>query len=201
MGRTSNAKERLIETAVGLIRARGYTAVSVDELCKDAGVRKGSFYHFFPSKRDLALAALDTWWENTRVEMLEPAFQPDVPPLDRITRVFQRAVAQQASTEERTGRFLGCPFGNLALEMSSQDEVMREKLEATFAKFTDYFDKALEEAITQGDVPGNLDALETAQALVAYLYGIILMSKTANDVKLMGRLAANALRLVTAPLV
>jgi TetR/AcrR family transcriptional repressor of nem operon len=133
MGRTSNAKDRLIETAVGLIRARSYTAVSVDDLCRHAGVRKGSFYHFFPSKRDLALAAMDAWWNGTRTEVLEPAFQPDVPPLQRIERAFRRAVAQQSRIQERTGRFQGCPFGNLAQELSTQDEVVREKLSATFA--------------------------------------------------------------------
>lgn len=196
MGRTSDAKERLIDTAVGLIRARSYASVSVDDLCKDAGVRKGSFYHFFPSKRDLAIAALDSWWEHTRVEMLEPAFQPDVPPLERITRAFQRAVGQQGRTQERYGRFQGCPFGNLALEMSAQDEEMRQRLEATFARFSAFFEDALREAAQQGDTPAGIDPAETAQALVSYLYGIILMAKTANDVKLMSRLASHALKLV-----
>ena len=197
MGRTSDAKERLIDTAVGLIRARGYASVSVDDLCRDADVRKGSFYHFFPSKRDLALAALESWWEATRTELLEPAFQPDVPPLQRIERAFQRAVTQQHRTQECTGRFLGCPFGNLAVEMSAQDEVMREKLGATFKRFAGFFEQALTEAVSRGDVPASLKPGETAQALVAYLYGIILASKTANDVRLMDRLADHALSLVT----
>lgn len=196
MGRTSDAKERLIDTAVGLIRARSYATVSVDDLCKHAGVRKGSFYHFFPSKRDLALAALESWWETTRVEMLEPAFQPDVPPLQRIERAFTRAVAQQARTQERTGSFQGCPLGNMALEMSAQDEAMREVLDATFQRFAGYFEKALAEAAALGDVPKDLDTGETAQSLVAYLYGTILLSKTANDVGLMRRLAAHALSLI-----
>ena len=62
MGRTSDARERLIASAIDLIGARSYRAVSVDDLCAHAGVNKGSFYHFFPAKRDLALAAIDLQW-------------------------------------------------------------------------------------------------------------------------------------------
>ncbi len=199
MGRTSDARERLIDTAVGLIRARSYASVSVDDLCRNAGVRKGSFYHFFPSKRDLALATLDAWWEGTRSEVLEPAFQPDVPPLQRIERAFQRSVRQQALTKQRNGHFLGCPFGNLALELAAQDETMRLRLEATFGRFAGYFERALLEARDAGQVAPDTDVQATAQALLAYLYGAILLAKTADDVAVMERLATRALSLVVAP--
>jgi TetR/AcrR family transcriptional regulator, transcriptional repressor for nem operon len=196
MGRTSDARERLIDTAVGLIRARSYAAVSVDDLCRGAGVRKGSFYHFFPSKRDLALAALDAWWEATRSEVLEPAFRPDVPPLERIERAFQRAVRQQSRNQERSGHFQGCPFGNLALELSAQDEVMRRRLEATFGHFAGYFERALDDARAAGQLAPDADVPGTAQALLAYLYGSILLAKTADSVAVMERLVGRALRLV-----
>jgi TetR/AcrR family transcriptional repressor of nem operon len=195
MGRSSDARERLIDTAVGLIRARSYASVSVDDLCRHADVRKGSFYHFFPSKRDLALAALDAWWETTRSEVLEPSFQTDVPPLQRIERVFQRIAAQQARHQERDGRVQGCPFGNLALELSAQDETIRERLEAIFGRFAGYFERALEEARAGGTVPADTDVPLTARALLAYLYGAILLAKTANDVSVMQQLATRALRL------
>jgi TetR/AcrR family transcriptional regulator, transcriptional repressor for nem operon len=196
MGRTSDARERLIDTAVGMIRARSYATVSVDDLCRNAGVRKGSFYHFFPSKRDLALAALDAWWDATRSEVLEPAFQPDLPPLQRIERAFQRVAAQQARNRERSGHVQGCPFGNLALELAAQDETIRQRLEATFARFGAYFERALEDARATGALPADADVPGTAQALLAYLYGSILLAKTANDLSVMERLATRALRLV-----
>ena len=62
MGRHSDARERLIEAAGELWHTRSYADVGVSEICDHAGVQKGSFYHFFSSKRDLALAVIDERW-------------------------------------------------------------------------------------------------------------------------------------------
>jgi len=59
MGRTSDTRERLLEAAIDLLWASSFGAVSVDQICEGAGVKKGSFYHFFESKIDLAIAAYD----------------------------------------------------------------------------------------------------------------------------------------------
>lgn len=73
MGRTSDARERILEAAIELIYARSYSAVGVQAICERAGVQKGSFYHFFPSKRELTLAAVDRLAEQLREQILEPA--------------------------------------------------------------------------------------------------------------------------------
>ena len=56
MGRTSDAKEKLLHVAFDLIWQHSYGSVSVDDICERADVKKGSFYYFFPSKSDLAVA-------------------------------------------------------------------------------------------------------------------------------------------------
>ncbi len=53
MGRTSDARERIIQSSIELIHYLSYSSVGVNELCEHAGVKKGSFYHYFPSKSDL----------------------------------------------------------------------------------------------------------------------------------------------------
>lgn len=62
MGRTSDAREKIITAAQSLIELRGYSALGVAEICKSAGVPKGSFYYFFESKEALALTVLDEHW-------------------------------------------------------------------------------------------------------------------------------------------
>src|SRR2546426_11036438 len=176
MPRPSPPRTRLVESAATRIHASNYATASVEDLCADAGVQKGSFYYFFPSKRDLALAAIDDQWANTRATILEPAFASDVEPLQRIARFF-RSVAEH----QRADVVLGCPFGNLAAELGTQDQVIRDRVREVFGGYQAYFEQALREAAADGctklretDVPG------VAQALLAYFQGALLLAKTHN---------------------
>jgi len=88
MGRVSDAKQRLLQATIDLIWQNSYGAVTVDNICERAGVKKGSFYYFFPSKTDLVVAALDTHWQNLK-PILDDTFSPQVPPLDRFRKYFE----------------------------------------------------------------------------------------------------------------
>ncbi len=186
MGRTSDARERLIETAIELIRARSYESVGVDALCNHAQVKKGSFYHFFPSKRDLMLAALDRYWDLMQERIFDRAFLPDLSPLQRIEEVFRLVAQSQADTQRLKGQVTGCAIGNLATELSTQCPEIREKLATFFERMAHYFESALREAHGRGEWSG--DPPVTAQSLVAFLYGAIMLAKTDNDAALLERL-------------
>lgn len=195
MGRSSDAKERLILTALQLVQARSYTTVSVDELCHQAQINKGSFYYFFPSKRELLLEALEAHWEHTKCEVFEPAFSVEMPALERISCIFDKAYLRHKALQTETGYILGCPFGNVAIELSTQDEVVRHKIQEIFGRVCAYFEKALNEAIATGIV-ANLDITLTTQSLLAYFEGIILLAKTQNDAEVIKRLSKDVLNLV-----
>jgi len=79
-----SARNRLLDAALRMIRARGYGATTVDDLCAEAGVTKGSFFHHFRSKEDMVLAAVERWNELT-AELFERApFQSLADPCDRV---------------------------------------------------------------------------------------------------------------------
>ncbi|HLZ72730.1 MAG TPA: TetR/AcrR family transcriptional regulator [Dehalococcoidia bacterium] len=195
MGRTSDARERLLQVAAQLIHARSYADVSVDDLCTAAGVNKGSFYYYFPAKRDLALAAVEAQWQQVRTTLLEPAFARDLPPLARFPRLFDLVAARHATRAEQSGCVLGCPFGNLALELSTRDEVVRAKLQEVFAGYCVYFETALAEAAAAGEIaPANV--APAAQAVLALLEGALLLAKTANDAGVVSRLGSQVVPLI-----
>lgn len=79
-----SARAKLLEAAVGLIRAKGYSATSVDDLCKAAGVTKGAFFHHFPSKEALGVAAADYWSETTSAMFAGAPYHDHGDPLDRV---------------------------------------------------------------------------------------------------------------------
>jgi TetR/AcrR family transcriptional repressor of nem operon len=196
MGRPSDAKARLLESAMELMYARGYTAVGVQEICAHAGVQKGSFYYFFPSKRTLALAVIEAYGQRVRA-MWQDAMAPDGPLLERLQRVFARAYTTHRTLVEATGQMHGCPIGNLALELSGQDEDLRQRLHATFTSWTEAVADVLRQAVTAGELPA-LDTSITAQAVVAYFEGVLMLAKIQNDPDVMQRLAHGALHLVEA---
>jgi TetR/AcrR family transcriptional repressor of nem operon len=187
MNASTDTRERIVQSARELIYSRSYADVGVAEICKQAGVQKGSFYHFFPSKQDLALAILDEVFTELDAEILQKAFYADLPPLERIRRLPILIAAQQEIAHQATGHMPGCPFGNLAVEMSTQDEAIRQKTVTIFCNMEDYFEKTLNEASKQGEV-GDIDTTATAQAMLSYLEGIMLLAKTRNEPELMRKL-------------
>jgi TetR/AcrR family transcriptional repressor of nem operon len=177
------------------MHAHGYAAVGVKELCERAGVSRGSFYHFFPSKRDLALAVLDGRWDVFKEQMLEPAFSEDVPTSEKLRRLFVGAFEFQRALKDATGLTQGCPFGNLALELSAQDDVIQGKIQEVFERLTGRFEEVLREGESSGELPA-MDTERTAQAVLAYLEGAFLLAKTYDDPSVMERLAEGVNHLV-----
>jgi TetR/AcrR family transcriptional repressor of nem operon len=196
MGRPSDARQRLIAAARDVIYANSYEGVSVDELCAAAGVAKSSFYHFFSSKQDLVLAALESQWQWLEETVLRPIFSDHLPPQERILRFFDRMLEGQRAQKQTAGHMRGCPIGNLTLEMSTQDEVIRAQVERFFQRWLSYFERVLGEAKAQGIVPATLDTVVTAQALLAYFEGVLLLAKSRNDPALIATLRTGVLSLM-----
>lgn len=180
MNTMTDTRQRILESARDLIYARSYGEVGVAAICDSAGVKKGSFYHFFPSKRDLTLAVIDEFLIEFKERIFAEAFSKSLPPMQRFLRLAELAYRFQKEIAEETGHILGCPFGNIALEMSTQDEVLRQKVELIFSRMEDLFRETLTEAVAQGEI-GEIDTGATASAMVAYAEGIMLMAKTRND--------------------
>lgn len=198
MDTVTDTRQRIIDAARELIYARSYSDVGVQQICDNAGVKKGSFYHFFPSKRDLTLAVLEQLQAYFRDTILNRSFAADIPPLQRIERFFSHIYEFQKQTKAATGHILGCPFGNLGCEMSTQDEVLRTKVETIFRASEQPFEQALQEAVARGDLPA-IDTGVTAQAIFAYVEGILMVAKTRNDPEVIRDLGQRALQLATPP--
>src|SRR5690349_22463716 len=94
MGRTSDAKEKILSAAHSLIDLRGYSALGVAEICRAAGVPKGSFYYFFESKEALALAVIDEQWEAQR-RAWSGVLDGGAEPLQRLRKLFEETEAHQ----------------------------------------------------------------------------------------------------------
>src|SRR5512145_1840697 len=76
--RSEETRQHILEAALRRFANHGYNAASVDEICTDAGVSKGAFYHHFPSKQAVFIALLEGWLASVDAS-LKAARQPTVP--------------------------------------------------------------------------------------------------------------------------
>ena len=184
-----DTRQRIIAGARDLIYSRSYAAVGVAEICQQAAVNKGSFYYFFPSKQALSLAVIDELRAVMEDRVLIPAFARDLPPLERLARFVSALYDFQRGTAKAYGRLLGCPFGNLALELATSDDDIRRKLASVFAVIQARFEQVLSEAVSTGAMASaDVDIPATAEAMLAYIEGVLMMAKTANDPEAIRRL-------------
>lgn len=84
MNSQPDSKHKLLNAALHVIRAKGYAAATVDDICREAGVTKGSFFHHFKSKDDLALSAAAYWGELTESFFASAPYHNATDPLERL---------------------------------------------------------------------------------------------------------------------
>lgn len=194
MGRVSDAKDRLLEAMMELIWTGSYGRTSVDHICDHAGVKKGSFYHFFESKSALALAALDHSWAEHRLH-LDAIFAPDTAPVDRILLCFRDFRQEQEELLEKHGRVLGCPIHSLGAEVATTDPGLRDRLQEILAEFLVYYERAIRDGQADGSVvPGDPGML--ARMVFAYSEGLLLHSRMKNDLAPLDDFESGALYLL-----
>ena len=196
MGRASDAREKILTSAQSLIELRGYSALGVAEICKAAGVPKGSFYYFFASKEALALAVIDAEWEAQR-QAWARVLHSDAPPLERLRQLLEETEADQRAGQHSCGTVSGCVFGNLTLELSNQTETIRERLQQIFDVQVEMVEAVITEALRRGDVYVD-DTQMAARSLIAQLEGQVLFAKLYNNTKRLNTLWDDCLSLLGA---
>ncbi|MFC4628130.1 TetR/AcrR family transcriptional regulator [Promicromonospora alba] len=196
MPRTSDGRERLIEAGVELFSQRPYGSIGVAELCARAGVNKGSFYYFFPSKEALALAVIDRHWAWQQGVWAEILNGPGTI-LERLRALFAATAQMQIDARTGTGWVAGCLFGNLALEVSSQNEPVRMRLQEIFDEQIELIRAPLAAAVESGELQRPAEDVDgAAKAIVAQVEGLVLFAKLFNDPAHLDSLWQNSLRLL-----
>lgn len=196
MGRTSDAGRKILDAAQSLIELRGYSALGVADICKAAGVPKGSFYYFYASKEVLALAVLDEHWAAQKAAWAG-VLGGDGDPLLRLRRLFEETQAGQQAGQQSCGTVAGCMFGNLSLELSNQTEAIRARLQQIFEAQVDMVESVVTEALARGQAD-VADPREAARSVVAQLEGQVLFAKLYNSPQQLSPLWANCLALLGA---
>lgn len=185
-----DTRDRLVQAAAQMLWERGYQSASVEDLCARAGARKGSFYHFFPSKSDLAIAALEFNWDVTRTRVFEPIIAAGQSGLDNLRALVDRVADIQRRALVARERVPGCPFGNLGQETAHQDERLRRVVQRIFDAHCTQIEAWLNQAERLGEIPPG-DNRQRARHVFALLEGALLVAKVANDANVFREIASS----------
>lgn len=170
----------LLDAAFAEIHENGFRSASVDNILATTGVTKGALYYHFKNKAELGYAVVDELIRPMIEEMWESLLSADDPIEAAIDMITTRG-----SEIDEQGLRLGCPFNNLAQEMSPVDAGFRSRLQG----IQDDWHAALSRALAQGQVRGlvrrDIEPSAVATFLIGGFEGCVGMAKTAQSMDLL----------------
>lgn len=165
-------KEQIVDAAVETLQRHGFHASSVSDITQAANVPKGSFSNHFKSKEDLAVEALDRYWERV---LASAAALGEARPaaITRLKRYFRylHEISRKRDYD------VGCMLGNLSTEMADHSRMIRDRLAAMLGSWTRAIEACVEEAQADGSLRRDLDAQTISAFLLNSWEGTVLRSR------------------------
>jgi TetR/AcrR family transcriptional repressor of nem operon len=171
------ARDKLLDAALSLIREKGYSSTSVDELCARAGVTKGGFFHHFRSKDALAVAAANHWSEVTGAFFETAPYHQHSDPLDRVFGYldFRKAILKGEIAE------FTCLVGTMVQEVYGTDPDIRDACEASICGHAATVETDIAAAMKRYRIRAAWTAESLALHTQAVLQGAFILAKAKGD--------------------
>ena len=167
------SKTRFLQAALQVIRAKGYTATTVEDICEAAGLTKGSFFHHFDSKEGLALAAADYWTEGAGALFASAPYHARADPLERLLAYvdFRKALLTGGLAD------FTCLAGTMVQEVYKTHPAIREACDKSMSRHAEMLEPDIAEAMRTRGVTGEWTARSLALYTQAVLQGSFILAK------------------------
>lgn len=173
----SETREKLLETALTLIWQSNYSIVGVNEICKQAGVTKGAFYHHFESKASLFCEATAYYWQVIKQD-LDTIFSPVNTPLEQLENLIQFLFKSKLSDDS----VRGCPFFNAGAQIGTDDAKVIEALK-NLSQTAITYNLALIKALNAGGyLERSGDMEQQARLMYHFIHGVMSYAYVQPDV-------------------
>ena len=170
----AETKQKLVDATVRLILKQGFSATTVDQICADAGLTKGSFFHYFENKEAAGREALD-WWGRMGTALYADAWKDTgVAPLDQLHRFFDIMIGFARNPNGPCT----CVVGMLSQEMAVSHPAIREVCCGHLTDWTDNVAKMLAAAKKAHPTKLKFDPKQVAWFLNSVWQGSMLIGKT-----------------------
>lgn len=175
----TTARDKVIIAAQELMTGRGYSATTVDNIVRAAGVAKGSFYHAFDSKQDLALAALEDYAIKAWSVVSAGPYRTETDPVRRALGFvdYLQSCAHDLWSQ-------GSLLGSLAVEVADKHPELRERISNLFARYEDKFIRIFAPALDARAVR-EASAADLAVHLLAVIEGAAITARSHGNPQLL----------------
>lgn len=192
MEENRETKERIIDSAIECFSRYGYEGTSVEMICKSAGVSKGSFFYYFPTKQSLFLEILNFWLQDVdrAMEEVNNSSEDVSSKLLNLSNILLDII----SSGEREIS-LTFEFWSRALH----DRETLEKIISMFRRYRDYFSDLLSEGIKKGEFI-DLDCKTASYTIIAFALGMLIQRLFPSGEEDWEKLARDGLEIVLAGL-
>jgi TetR/AcrR family transcriptional repressor of nem operon len=178
MQTTHQSKTRLLNAALHVIRAKGYNATRVEDVCEAANLTKGSFFHHFQSKEDLALAAAAHWNEITGgLFQTAPYHQPTDPRERLLAYIDFRRNLLQGDLPDFT-----CLLGTMVQEIYDTNPAIRQSCEQGIYSHAATLEPHIAEAMRVYNIHANWTPHSLALYTQAVIQGAFILAKAEGGV-------------------
>ncbi|WP_062154919.1 TetR/AcrR family transcriptional regulator [Beggiatoa leptomitoformis] len=174
MKNTSNTRDKLLTVAFETFYTNGYSATGLNTILDIAGVQKGSLYHFFSSKKELALAVINEKIAERFAERYTAIVISEQP-----LHTLFTFISNPANFDLKRG----CPLGKLVQELAGLDDDFRTALAKAYISYEGYIEQALLKAMAIGELKQG-DAKKLATFIVSVIGGAIQRAKLSDNEEL-----------------
>lgn len=158
---------------------KGYTNSGIQEVLSKVGVPKGSFYHYFQSKEDFALAIIEEFDRDFMAFLTPILNDTSLSPTQRLRTFCQAKRDCMSNANCRKG----CLIGNLSQEMSDQSETLRQALSDVMENRLNVFSTCIEEGQKIGEITKLADARVVADLFLSSWEGAMMRAKTIKSIE------------------
>jgi len=176
----AETREKLVTATVRLMLKQGFAGTSVDQICSEAGVTKGSFFHHFPSKEAIGKAAVH-WWGTFGTALYAEAWKDhELDPLEQLHRMFDIMIG----FTEREDQVCTCMVGMMSQELAQTHPVIREACAHELDVWTANVSQMLTAAKLRHPVRFDFDPDQVAWFLNSLWQGSMLVGKVTQSPEL-----------------
>ena len=166
--RSEETQARILDAAVRRFSISGYNGASVDDICSDAGVSKGAFYHHFPTKQAVFMTLL-----NTYLGSLDSGFEEMRLEIKNVPQALLQ-MAEMAGSIFQSSDFHLPIFLEFWAQSRHDPQVWTATMEP-FRRYQDYFTRMIQEGIDEGTLQ-PVDAQLAARVIVSLAVGLLMES-------------------------